>query len=233
MPVSFSDSIAPLEKTIFYTFKKKSLLREALTHTSFANEKDHRGCPHNERMEFLGDAILSLVISEHLYRAYPEYSEAEFSKIRAYIVQEVSLAETAERIHIGEHLLLGKGDEMTGGRKKPSILANAFEAVLGAVYLDGGLSKADEFTIRLLRDKISELVSDGLLFDYKTRFQEVSQAHFGVLPRYETEKEEGPEHSKLFEVQVFIGDTCYGSGTGKTKKAAAQNAAQKGLLKID
>lgn len=233
MHVSFSKNIAPLEKSIEYTFKKKSLLKEALTHKSFINEKDNRGCSFNERMEFLGDAVLSLVISEHLYNAYPEYSEAEFSKIRAYTVQESSLSEAAERIDIGLHLRLGKGEEMSGGRKKPSLLANAFEAVLGAIYIDGGLKKAEKFTIKHLSEKINDLVSGNMLFDFKTRLQEVSQASFGVLPKYEIEKEEGPDHSKIFKINLFINNVYYGSGKGKTKKAAAQRAAQKGLEKID
>ena len=232
MPVSFSKSIAPLEKTIEHTFRNKSLLKEALTHKSFSNEKDNKGQPFNERMEFLGDAVLSLVISKHLYFAYPEYSEADFSKIRAYAVQEASLSEAAKSINIGLYLRLGKGEEMTGGRKKPSLLANAFEAVLGALYIDGGIKKAEEFAIRSLSEKISELVSGNILFDYKTMLQEASQASFGVLPRYEIDKEEGPEHNKLFKVKVFINNVCYGSGKGKSKKAAAQMAAETGLEKI-
>ena len=232
MPVSFSKNIAPLEKSIEYTFKKKSLLKEALTHKSFTNEKDNKGCPFNERMEFLGDAVLSLVISKHLYFAFPEYTEAEFSKIRAYAVQEVSLADAAERVNIGAYLRLGKGEDMTGGRNKSSLLANAFEAVIGAVFIDRGLRKAEKFVIGHLGGKISELISGNLLFDYKTRLQEVSQASFGVLPKYEIEKEEGPEHDKIFNVKVLIKNVCYGSGKGKSKKAAAQRAAQTGLKKI-
>ncbi len=232
MPASFSKHIAPLEKSIDYTFRKKSLLKEALTHKSFTNEKDNMGQPFNERMEFLGDAVLSLVISKHLYLAYPEFSEADFSRIRAYAVQESSLSEAAERVNIGSYLRLGKGEEMTGGRKKPSLLANAFEAVLGALYIDGGIKNAEEFAIRCLSGKISELVSGSILFDYKTMLQEASQAGFGVLPRYEFDKEEGPEHNKIFRVKVFINNVCYGSGTGRTKKAAAQMAAETGMEKI-
>jgi len=232
MAVSFSKSIATLENSIDHTFRKKSLLKEALTHKSFANEKDNKGDPFNERMEFLGDAVLSLVISKYLYFTYPEFSEADFSRIRAYAVQEASLFEAAESVNIGSYLRIGKGEEMTGGRKKPSLLANAFEAVLGAIYIDGGIKKAEEFAIKSLRGKISELVSGNILFDYKTMLQEASQAGFGVLPKYDIVSEEGPEHNKIFKVKVFINNVCYGSGKGKSKKAAAQIAAQAGLEKI-
>jgi ribonuclease-3 len=233
MRVSFSGSIEPLENSIAYTFRNKTLLKEALTHKSFSNEKENKGSPFNERLEFLGDAVLTLVISRYLYSAYPEYSESELSKIRAYVVQESSLSDAAKGIDIGTHLRLGKGEDMTGGREKSSLLANAFEALLGAIYLDGGIRKAESFVIRHLKGKINELASGDLQYDFKTRLQEVSQARFGVLPRYITEHEEGPEHRKTFEVKVFIKNVYYGSGTGGSKKAAAQRAAQAGLKKLD
>lgn len=232
MRASFSKSIAPLEVSIGYTFKKKSLLKEAVTHKSFAHEMQKESIPFNERMEFLGDAVLSIIISDYLFHAYPEYSEADLSKVRAYTVQEATLAEAARSLDIGSHLQLGKGEELTGGRKKPSLLANAFESVLGAIYLDGGLKKAREFVLANLRDKADESLTNNILFDFKTRFQEVAQAEFGVLPRYSIHKEEGPEHRKIFEVNVFINDEMYGSGKGRSKKIAAQMAAKEGLKKI-
>lgn len=233
MPVSSSKSITPLEEAIQYTFRKKTLLKEALTHKSYVNEKDNKGFPYNERMEFLGDAVLSMAISRYLYVTYPEYSEAELSRIRAFTVREPSLAQAADRVHIGRYLLLGKGEEMTGGREKTSILADAFEALIGAIFLDGGLRNAEKFVIAQLEGTTHKLVSENLLFDFKTRLQEVSQASLGVLPNYITAKEEGPEHAKVFKVRVFLKDVCYGSGTGTSKKAAAQRAAQAALKKID
>ncbi|MBI5675132.1 MAG: ribonuclease III [Nitrospirae bacterium] len=232
MRASFSKSIAPLEVSIGYTFRKKSLLKEAVTHKSFAHEKHKENILFNERMEFLGDAVLSIIISDYLYHAYPEYTESELSKVRAYTVQEATLAEAAGSLDIGSHLQLGKGEELTGGRRKPSLLANVFESVLGAIYLDGGLKKAKEFVLINLKHKADELITNNILFDFKTTFQELTQAEFGVLPKYSTHKEEGPEHSKIFEVNVFINDEMYGSGRGRSKKTAAQLAAKEGLNKI-
>ncbi len=232
MRASFSKSIAPLEVSIGYAFRKKSLLKEAVTHKSFAYERHKESILFNERMEFLGDAVLSIIISDYLYHAYPEYTESELSKVRAYAVQEATLAEAAARLDIGSHLQLGKGEELTGGRRKPSLLANVFESVLGAVYLDGGIKKAKEFVLANLKHKADELITNNLLFDFKTKFQEVAQAEFGVLPKYSTHNEEGPEHSKIFEVNVFINEKMYGSGRGRSKKVAAQMAAEEGLKNI-
>jgi len=233
MRASFSKNIAPLEISIGYTFKKKSLLKEAVTHKSFAHERLKERIMFNERLEFLGDAVLSIIISDYLFQAYPEYTESELSKVRAFTVQEATLADASGRLDIGKHLRLGKGEELTGGRGKPSLLANAFESVLGAIYLDGGIKKAKEFVLINLKHKADELITNNLLFDFKTKFQEVAQGEFGVLPEYSTHKEEGPEHRKIFEVSVFINNEMYGSGSGRSKKMAAQMAAKEGLKKIN
>jgi len=232
MHASFSENIRLLEKKINYTFKKKSLIKEALIHKSFAKEKAEKPDLFNERTEFLGDAVLELIISDYLFNAYPRFTEAELSKIKAYAVQEKTLADIALRLGIGSHLLLGKGEEASGGRKKPSLLANAFEAILAAIYLDGGLKKARDFTLRNLEDKIQNLINSNTVFDFKTRFQEVVQEKFGVLPKYKVHKEEGPEHMKIFEMGVFVKNVFYGRGRGKSKKEAAQKAARAGLEKI-
>lgn len=232
MRASSSKDITRLEKRIGYTFKKKSLLEEALTHKSFAHEQPKDTKAFNERMEFLGDSVLGLVVSEYLFSTYPEYSESDLSKIKSYIVQEATLAETAKRLNIGAFLRLGKGEELTGGRKKPSLLADALEAILGAIYIDGGLKRAKEVIIKNLKDRINEVVTKDIIFDFKTRFQEITQARYGVLPRYVVHKEEGPEHRKVFEVKVFIRNKLYGSGRGKSKKIAAQKAAKAGLKKL-
>lgn len=232
MLVSSSEDLYRIEESLGYTFKKKSLLKVALTHKSFAHEKKNGITAFNERMEFLGDAVLELIISEYLYSTYAEYTEADLSKIKSYIVQESSLAETAGVLGIGKYLRLGKGEEMTGGREKPSLLADSLEAVLAAIYLDGGLGKTRDFVLRHMAHKVDTLASKNFVFDFKTDLQETAQALFGVLPKYVTHNEEGPEHKKIFEVKVFINDDFLGSGKGKTKKAAAQKAAEAGLKKI-
>ncbi|MEW6601662.1 MAG: ribonuclease III [Nitrospirota bacterium] len=232
MDVSSSEDLSSLENSLGYTFKKKSRLKEALTHKSYAHEKSNEDTLFNERVEFLGDAVLELIVSEYLFNSYPDFTEADLSRIKAYAVQESTLAQTANDIDLGSYLLLGRGEEMTGGRKKSSLLADAFEAVLAAIYLDGGYKNAREFVLGRLVSKIDQLASTNFIFDFKTKLQEVAQARFGVLPKYVIHKEEGPEHKKTFEVKVFIKDDFYGSGKGKTKKAAAQKAAEKGLSKL-
>ncbi|MEN8264751.1 MAG: ribonuclease III [Nitrospirota bacterium] len=232
MRVLSSENLTGIEESIGYTFKKKSLLKEGLTHKSFAHENQKKIIPFNERMEFLGDSVLELIISEYLFSSYEDYNESDLSKMKAYVVQESTLAETSKALDIGSYLRLGKGEEMTGGREKPSLLADAFEALLAAIYLDGGFKKARLFVLANLTNKIDELAKNNFIFDFKTKFQEVVQAEFGVLPKYLTHKEEGPEHRKTFEVKVYINDKYLGSGKGKTKKAAAQKAAEAGLEKI-
>ncbi|GBE41682.1 MAG TPA: ribonuclease III [Nitrospirae bacterium] len=228
-----SRDLISLEKALGHTFKKKALLKEAITHKSYAHEKQDSHVLFNERMEFLGDAVLELIISEHLYSANLEYTEADLSKIKAYAVQESTLAEIAEKLDIGKALLLGKGEELTGGREKPSLLSNGFEAILAAIYLDGGYERSRIFVIDQLKGKMDDFTKNKLVFDFKTKLQEIAQAEFGILPTYVTHKEEGPEHSKTFEVNVFINDNFLGEGAGKTKKAAAQKAAEAALKRIE
>ena len=227
-----SKDLTSLEKALGHTFKKKDLIIEAITHKSYAHEKQDKCVLFNERMEFLGDSVLELIISEHLYYSNLEYTEADLSKIKAYAVQESTLAEIAEKLDIGRHLLLGKGEELTGGREKPSLLANGFEAVLAAIYLDGGYERSKKFVLDQLKGKIDDFKINKFVFDFKTKLQEIAQAEFGVLPTYVTHKEEGPEHSKTFEVKVFINDDFLGEGSGKTKKAGAQKAAESALKRI-
>lgn len=232
MHVSSSENIQRLEAHIAYSFKKASLIEEALTHKSFAQEKSEKSYFFNERLEFLGDAVLGLVISEYLYRTYPHYTEAELSKIKAYAVQEATLAEAALKLDIGSYLRLGKGEEASGGRKKPSLLANAFESIIAAIYLDGGFKNTKEFVLINLEEKIKNLIEKDLIFDYKTSFQEMVQEKFGVLPQYRLKKEEGPEHMKTFHVEVCIKKIFYGTGKGRSKKEAEQKAAEEGMKKI-
>jgi len=232
MHASSSKDLTDLEASLGYSFKNKSLLKEAVTHKSYAHEQNKQAILFNERMEFLGDSVLELIISEYLYAAYTEYTEADLSKIKAYTVQESTLSETSKELNIGAYLLLGKGEEMTGGREKPSLLANAFESILAAMYLDGGYEIARDFVLGQLTDKMNEIPANKTIFDFKTRLQEVAQAQFSALPKYITHSEQGPEHQKIFEVKVLIKNNHYGTGSGRTKKAASQKAAEEALILI-
>ncbi|MBI4697527.1 MAG: ribonuclease III [Nitrospirae bacterium] len=232
MHVSSSENIQQLEEKIGYTFKRKALLEEAITHKSFAKEKSGELSVFNERLEFLGDAVLELIICDYLVKSYPEFTEAELSKVKSYAVQESTLASVAAGLDLGSYLYLGKGEMASGGKDKPSILANAFEAVLAAVYLDSGLKNVREIALKNLEDRIKTLISGNLIFDFKTRFQEVVQEKFGILPKYRVHKEEGPEHRKIFEIEAYIKNDLFGRGKGKSKKEAAQKAAEAALKKI-
>ncbi len=233
MGVSFSENLSSLEQLLGYSFKDKSYLKKALTHKSYAHEHAETVRAYNERLEFLGDSVLELIISEFLFAMYPDFTEADLSRIKAYVVQEATLASKAAKLHLGQYLMLGKGEERTGGRNKSSLLADTFEAMLAAIYLDGGYNAARDFIMRNMKDKVMEVSTSNAVLDFKTRLQEVAQADFGGLPRYVITGEKGPEHKKVFEVQVYIKDRLIGTGTGKTKKAAAQKAAEQGLITIE
>ena len=210
------------EQNIQYTFKDKSLLNLALTHSSYANEsKSH--IAYNERLEFLGDAVLQLVTSEKLYKENPHMPEGKMSKTRAALVCEDALANYSHKIDLGSFMFLGKGEENTGGRERPSILADAFEALIGAIFLDGGIAPAKKFILRFLND------SDLHLQDYKTLLQEIIQQNPGERLSYIVVKEEGPDHDKSFTVEVHLNSNPIGSGEGKSKKAAEQQAAKEAL----
>lgn len=205
---------------------------EALTHKSYVNERRDSGRKHNERLEFLGDAVLSLIVSDHLARRYPELSEGSLSKLKAKLVSEASLANAARRLDLGVRLKLGRGEELSNGRDKASLLADALEAVIAAVYLDGGFEASRNFTIEALTDELGRI--DVLLEkpggdDYKTRFQEWCQKRYESLPRYVIVRETGPDHHKSFEVEVQVHDKVLGVGRGHSKKEAEQEAAQRAL----
>lgn len=221
------------EKRLGYSFKKKELLFRALTHRSFANEKDMEAKENNERYEFLGDAVLELSISHTLIASFPKFPEGELSKIRAAVVNEVQLAEIARNIELGEYLNLGKGEEMTGGRTKPSLLSDAYEAVLGAIYLDRGFDKVKKVVEAHFKVILKSAGKKGFYKDYKTRLQEISQAKFRTIPKYKLVKATGPDHKKMFEVNLLIAGELYGVGKGHSKKIAEQEAAQDALEKIE
>jgi ribonuclease-3 len=218
-----------LESRIGYQFKNKELLESALMHSSFTNEKRLPKYKCNERLEYLGDAVLELVSSEFLFHSNETMPEGELTKLRASMVCEPSLALCARSIHLGDYLLLGKGEEATGGRDRDSVTSDALEALIGAIYLDGGFASAKEFILRFV---LNDLENKKLFFDSKTILQEIVQGHFTEALSYHLVKEEGPDHNKSFFVDAHIGETCYGSGKGRTKKAAEQEAAYNAILKL-
>lgn len=220
------------EKRLGYAFRKKELLKRALTHKSYTNEFKLSPLLHNERNEFLGDAVLELAISHLLMDTFREHPEGELSKLRAAIVNEAQLAELARSIHLGEFLFLGKGEDRTGGREKPSLLSDSYEAVLGAVYLDRGFKKAADLVAKHFMEIIERVGTEGFAKDYKTRLQEKVQARFRSIPRYKLVKTVGPDHQKTFEVNLYIQESLCGVGVGYSKKSAEQAAAREALVKL-
>ena len=223
------DKLKELEKRIGYKFQDFSLLKHALMHSSYTNEKHLPKYQCNERLEFLGDAVLELVSSEFLFLENPKEPEGKLTKTRASMVCEPSLAFCARDIELGSYLLLGKGEEATGGRTRESVTSDAMEALIGAIYLDGGFANAKEFIHKFI---LSDLENKKLFFDSKTIFQEIVQADTNKPITYQLLKEEGPDHNKAFYVKVLIGDVDYGTGKGRTKKAAEQQAAYQAILAL-
>lgn len=215
-------AVSSLEARIGRPFADRELLARALAHRSWCSEN---GADSNERLEFLGDAVLGVVVTDAIYRAYPSLPEGDLAKLRASVVNTSVLAEVAVDLSIGECLLLGKGEDATGGRSKPSILADALEAVIGAVYLDGGMTPAAELVLSLLAPRIEEYAEGPGGRDYKTRLQELCARRYEVLPSYRVVGA-GPDHAKTFDAQVFVSGVLRGIGTGRSKKQAEQAAAR-------
>ena len=218
--------LAEFQEKIGYSFKEEGLLRQALTHSSYANEKHMKKLSDNERLEFLGDAVLEIVSSDFLYANYPELPEGDLTRLRASIVCEPTLAMCTDMLNLGDYLLLGKGEDHTGGRKRKSILSDALEAIIGAIYLDGGFANAKEFVLKYI---LTDIEHKKLFYDSKTILQEVVQGEHETLS-YVLVEESGPDHDKSFSVNVCVGDKVIGSGVGHTKKAAEQEAAYRALL---
>ena len=217
------------EEEIGYKFKNKNYLRQALSHSSFANEMRLSKLANNERLDFLGDAVLELMCSEYIFCNNSEMHEGEMTKLRASIVCEPTLAMCAREINLGKYILLGKGEVSTGGRERDSILSDAFEAVIGAIYLDGGFTSAKEFITRFVLDDID---NKKLFFDSKTILQEIIQADYKEPLQYKLIGEDGPDHDKIFTVAAIVEGKELSQGSGKTKKAAEQAAAYQAILKL-
>ncbi len=221
----------PVEEALDITFKDKELLRRALTHRSYAHEQSLPPGHTYERLEFLGDAVLDVVISEYLYRRHAELDEGELTRIRSYLVNMNSLAEAARGMGLGEHLYLSRDERADRGEDKSSIIADALEALIGAVYLDRGLDEAERVCLRIFGEKLEEAVSGKLDYDYKSQLQELLVKERGLLPRYRL-REEGPDHRKVFHATVYAGDKRLGWGSGNSKKEAEQEAAREALRKL-
>ena len=217
-----------LEKRLGYAFNDENLVVAALTHSSYANENRKSGAVCNERLEFLGDAVLGFTVAGYLYKRYGDMPEGKMTRLRAEMVCENSLAETADKLCLGRYILLGHGEELSGGRERKSILADAVEAVIAAIYLDGGMEPAADMIMRYIIEPYEKGIRADIA-DYKTSLQERLQRESGHSIKYRLEKESGPDHDKRFEVSVFIDGTESGRGTGRSKKEAEQAAAENAL----
>ena len=223
------ESIRAFEEKIGYEFKDKTYIQTALTHSSFANE--HKEFNYNERLEFLGDSVLGLVVSDYLFRARNDLPEGKLTRLRANVVCEESLSAVARKINLGDHLFLGKGEKASGGSYRDSILADATEAVIAAIYLDGGFDQAKDFILSNLRDTIAKNIDGNIFRDYKTILQEIIQGNNGKIS-YKLVGESGPDHNKEFEMLVKCGQETIGIGKGKNKKEAEKEAARDALVKM-
>lgn len=218
-----------LQGKIGYSFKDSSLLTLAMSHSSYANEKHLSKLGCNERLEFLGDAVLEIVSSDFLFHRFPDMPEGDLTKTRASMVCEPTLAYCAEQIDLGSYLLLGKGEDATGGRTRNSVVSDAMEALIGAIYLDGGFTSAKEFILNFV---LNDMEHKKLFFDSKTIFQEMVQGNIPGEISYHPLGESGPDHDKTFSVEVWIGEQCMGQGSGRTKKAAEQMAAYRAICRL-
>ncbi len=224
--------LAVLQEILGVSFKDLSRLEQALVHSSYINENPDFAPTSNERLEFLGDAILGLVVAEKLYQDLPSFTEGEMTKLRAALVRRDALARAARAISLGDYLYLGKGEEASGGRRKPVNLAGALEAVIAAIFLDQGSATAKNFILRLLNKELQKVVSQGAGVDYKSQLQELIQAREQQTPAYYVIEAKGPDHDRRFTVEVRAGDTVLGRGSGKSKKEAETEAARSALERL-
>ena len=231
--VRLRDEFGDLQRALGYRFRDVGLLEHALTHTSRANEDVSGGVKDNESLEFLGDAVLGFVVADLLFREFPQLDEGEKSKMKASLVSTLALARQADALLLGDHLLLGRGEEKTGGRRKQALLADAYEALIAAIYLDGGIEEVGAFIRRELAPRITDLRRDGASWDdYKSALQEHLQSHDLPLPEYRLAAAVGPDHRKLFEVELIVNGETLAKGAGPSKKEAEQEAARLALEKL-
>jgi ribonuclease-3 len=221
-----------LEQIIGVTFRDRTLLEQALVHRSYLNENPDFALPSNERLEFLGDAVLGLVVAEKLYHEFPHLSEGKMTKLRAALVRQETLASLAASLGLGSYLRLGRGEEVSGGRSRQTNLARAFEAVVGAVFLDQGFAVAADSILRLFGDQLRRITEGRLTTDYKSRLQEVVQAEQRLTPVYRVVEASGPDHDKRFVVEVMVGDTVIGRGAGRSKRMADEEAAWSAIERL-
>jgi ribonuclease-3 len=224
--------IAEAEVALNVNFSDKTLLQRALTHRSYLNENPDYLLEDNERLEFLGDAVLDFITGEFLYHRFPEVAEGRLTNLRSALVRTETLAQFALDLNLGAYLLLGKGEDDSGGRERPAIMCDAFEALLGAIYLDRGIESAREFVNHLIEPALQAVLASSSEKDAKSQLQEVAQSQYQVTPTYRTVNERGPDHAKVFTVEAMIGEKTYGRGTGYSKQNAAQAAAQEALGRL-
>jgi len=224
--------LAALQQALGVSFNDASLLEQALVHSSYINEDPGFALASNERLEFLGDAVLGLIVAEKLYQDFPHFTEGEMTKLRAALVRRDTLARMAGAVGLGDHLYLGKGEEAGGGRHKPANLAAALEAVIASIYLDQGLAITKDFILRLFQTELEKVASQGAAIDYKSQLQEFTQVRWQLTPVYYLVEATGPDHDKRFTVEVRVGDAVLGRGSGKSKKVAETEAARSALQKI-
>ncbi len=228
--VNIADSLNKLEKIISVQFKDKIHLTSAITHRSYLNENREADWEHNERLEFLGDAVLELVVTDFLFDKYPDKPEGELTAVRAALVNTVSLAAASEKLGINDYLLMSKGESRDEGRARQYILANAFEAIIGAIYQDQGYNEAQKFIAGALFPRTEEIVEKRLWQDPKSRFQELAQENVSITPTYETLSQEGPDHDRVFTIGVYLRKEKVAEGTGRSKQEGEQAAAEAALV---
>lgn len=223
------NNLNKLFELIGINFKDELIIKEALTHRSFLNEAKTKNLKNNERMEFLGDAVLEMIVTVFLLNKFSEFPEGELTSLRASLVRTESLADEAKRLELGNFIFMSKGEESTGGRNRPYILANAFEALIGAIYLDQGYNVVQDFIIKNVCYKIDNIVESEGYIDSKSKLQEISQETLKITPTYKLLGSSGPDHNKTFDMGVYVGEDLYGKGQGKSKQEAEQNAASNAL----
>jgi len=225
--------LSRLQTALGLKFKDLSLLQQALVHRSYLNEAQASGLESNERLEFLGDAALGLIVSQKLYSDFPLLNEGDLTQLKTALIRWETLAQAAERLSLGDYLLLGRGEKLTGGQQRPSNLASAFEALVGAVLLDSGLVKARALVLRCLKPELAQMTAGRIALDSKSRLQQLVQARWQAMPSYRTVAAEGPDHAKVFTIEVLVDDRPLGQGQGRSKKEAESKAAQQALKAID